>query len=318
MNQKNNFNMVYNKFTNLRHYFQVTDYYHLFMLIFYTICAIIFIKSINSPFFYISTNILLSIMIIVISVMSSRLRDNRNFKLFQRVIMAPLVYFIYSQVQVYIRHINPYEFDDVLIACDRFIFSTDPTVLLTKISFPALTEFLQISYMTYFLMPLIQGIELHFKGDDKVFNNFAALIIFCFYFSYLLYFFMPAIGPRFTLHDFSITSLEMPGLWITDTLRAIVNQGGGIPSGVSNPELYVNRDCMPSGHTMMTLMNMILAFRLKSKFKWLFLVFGVSLIFATVYLRYHYVVDVLAGIAFCFLALWIEPKLRRKWLKVDK
>lgn len=303
--------MVFKKFKILTQNFQVTDYYHLFMLLFYTVCAVTFIQSINSPFFYISANISLSVMIVVMSVMSNRLKDNRNFKLFQRVIMAPLVYFIYSQVQQYIRFINPYEFDNVLISWDRFLFGTDPTIWLHKISFPALTEFLQISYMTYFLMPLIQGIELHFKADDKVFNKFAELIIFCFYFSYLLYFFLPAIGPRFTLHDFSLTSLELPGLWITDTLRAIVNQGGGIPDGVLNPALYVNRDCMPSGHTMMTLMNLILAFRLQSKFRWIFLIFGVSLIFGTVYLRYHYVVDVLAGIVFCFVALWLEPKISR-------
>jgi len=226
--------------------------------------------------------------------------------------MAPLVYFIYSQVQEYIRFVNPYEFDDVLIIWDRFIFGTDPTVWLHQFSFPALTEFLQISYMTYFLMPLIHGIELHFRGDDEVFNKFAGTIIFCFYLSYLLYFFMPAIGPRFTLHDFGLTSLELHGLWLTDTFREIVNQGGGIPVGTMNPEIYVNRDCMPSGHTMMTMMNMLLAFRLKSKLRWLFLVFGVSLIFGTVYLRYHYVVDVFAGIIFCFLAIWLEPKISGK------
>jgi len=225
--------------------------------------------------------------------------------------MAPLVFFIYSQVQVYIKVLNPHDYDNILIGWDRFLFGTDPTVLLKKISFPALTEFLQISYMTYFLMPLIHAVELHLRGDDKVFNRFAGLIIFCFYFSYLLYFFMPAIGPRFTLHDFGLTSSEIPGLWLTETLRSIVNSGGGIPDGALNPAQYVYRDCMPSGHTMMTLMNLILSFRLKSKFRWVFLLFGVSLIFGTVYLRYHYVVDVFAGIAFCFVVLWLEPKISK-------
>ena len=296
---------------NIHFAFQPADYYHISILAIYTILAILFFNSIDSPFFFISANISLSVMIVVLSVMSNRIPDNRSFKLFQRILMAPLVYFIYSQVQEYIRFVNPYEFDDMLIIWDRFIFGTDPTVRLHGISFPALTEFLQISYMTYFLMPLIHGIELHFRGDDELFDKFASKIIFCFYLSYLLYFFMPAVGPRFTLHDFSLTSLELPGLWISDFLRNIVNQGGGIPAGTANPELYVNRDCMPSGHTMMTLMNMLLAFRLKSKFRWMFLIFGISLIFGTVYLRYHYVVDVFAGILFCFLALWLEPKISR-------
>lgn len=66
---------------------------------------------------------------------------------------------------------------------------------------------------------------------------------------------------------------------------------------------------MPSGHTMMTLMNMILAFRFRSKLRWVFLIMGCSLIFSTVYLRYHYVVDVIAGIILAFLALGLESKV---------
>jgi membrane-associated phospholipid phosphatase len=73
-----------------------------------------------------------------------------------------------------------------------------------------------------------------------------------------------------------------------------------------DPALQMHRNCMPSGHTMMTLMNMILAFRYRSKLRWVFLVMGLSLIFATVYLRYHYVVDVLAGIILAFVALGLE------------
>ena len=75
---------------------------------------------------------------------------------------------------------------------------------------------------------------------------------------------------------------------------------------------------MPSGHTMMTLMNMILAFRFRSKLRWVFLIMGCSLIFSTIYLRYHYVVDVIAGIVLALVALglesWIHTFLRSKKL----
>jgi membrane-associated phospholipid phosphatase len=36
------------------------------------------------------------------------------------------------------------------------------------------------------------------------------------------------------------------------------------------------------------------------------------LIFSTVYLRYHYAVDVFAGILLAFIVLWLEPKFRKK------
>lgn len=55
------------------------------------------------------------------------------------------------------------------------------------------------------------------------------------------------------------------------------------------------RDCFPSGHTLVAYLTVVLAYRyLRSRFL-LFLVWSVLLAFSTVYLRYHYVVDILAG-----------------------
>ena len=81
-----------------------------------------------------------------------------------------------------------------------------------------------------------------------------------FFVSYLLYFFMPAIGPRFTVHEFGSLNAELPGLWLTNTFRDMVNAGGGVFPGTENPAEIINRDCMPSGHTMMTFITIILAF----------------------------------------------------------
>ena len=62
-------------------------------------------------------------------------------------------------------------------------------------------------------------------------------------------------------------------------------------------------------------MNMILAFRFRSKLRWVFLIMGCSLIFSTVYLRYHYVVDVIAGIALALVALGLESRIHSFLIK---
>jgi membrane-associated phospholipid phosphatase len=126
-----------------------------------------------------------------------------------------------------------------------------------------------------------------------------------------LYLFVPAIGPRFTLYEFSQLSVELPGLYFTDYLREIINTGGGI----INPNMpaidQINRDCMPSGHTMITIITIILSFRYKSKLKYPILIIGSSLIFSTVYLRYHYVIDVFAGFIFAYISLYLEKRIHR-------
>ncbi len=83
--------------------------------------------------------------------------------------------------------------------------------------------------------------------------------------SYLGYFIWPGIGPRFTLHNFETINQDLPGLFLTNFLREIVNSGESIPAGTSNPAEVVQRDIFPSGHTMITLIVMYLSFRLKEQ-----------------------------------------------------
>ena len=160
----------------------------------------------------------------------------------------------------------------------------------------------------------MQAIELWRTGELKKLDSFIRAMVFGFLVSYLAYFIMPAIGPRFTLHDFSKLNEELPGLALTPAIRAVIDVGGGVTRGAISPELLVNRDCMPSGHTMITLTNIILAFRFRSRMRWLFVVIGGSLIFSTVYLRYHYVIDLVVGAVLAVVVLALEPVVNQ-WLK---
>ena len=90
--------------------------------------------------------------------------------------------------------------------------------------------------------------------------------------------------------------------------------------GVSNAVAIAGtqRDVFPSGHTMMTLVLLYLSARYHVRMRWFIYITGFLLIVATVYLRYHYVVDILAGAAFMvfcvstcpYLYAWIKRHLR--------
>ncbi|MEW6194705.1 MAG: phosphatase PAP2 family protein [Bacteroidota bacterium] len=193
--------------------------------------------------------------------------------------------------------------DNYLIIIDRFIFGFDPTIELYKISSPLLTELLQIVYGTFFFLPVILGVDLILSDKTNEFKYSTFIIVFGFVLSFIGYLLFPAIGPRFTLHNFATNNIEMPGLFITDMLREIVNSGESIPSGTPNPASVVQRDAFPSGHTQMTLLVMYLSVKFVSRLKLFFLINGSLLIFATVYLRYHYVADLIGGFLFMLLTL---------------
>ena len=261
-------------------------------------------------------NLAVNVFVIIIAVVSSNKKSLSPDSIWRQVnywYLVPLVFIFFKELHTMIEPMRSRIYDDMLILIDRYILRSDPTVELYKIANPYLTELLQIVYGTFFFLPVILGIDLIRQKKFKEFDYSAFIIFFGFCLSFIGYFIVPAIGPRFTLHNFETNNIEMPGILVTNFLREIVNSGESIPSGTLYPAYYVQRDAFPSGHTQMTLLVMILSIKFKSRFKWFFIPNGILLIFATVYLRYHYVTDLIGGFFFMLLTLWSGKYIYKWW-----
>ncbi len=172
--------------------------------------------------------------------------------------------------------------DGWLIAADRALFGLDPTVWLERIASPLLTEFLQIIYATNYFLPAVLVLVLYLSGRETAFRHSVWVLSLGYILSYLGYFVIPAVGPRICLSH----SIPLEGILIREKLAALNYCLEAAP-----------RDCFPSGHTELPLVTLWLASRHRRFLARIYLPVVLLLIFSTVYLRYHYVVDVLAGAA---------------------
>lgn len=287
------------------------EVYSLILLIIYSALLFIFPGSFNNQLGLLNINFGIAAIVITIAFIGNIFKENNYAQLFRMIALAPIILMMYDNTQNYVRSINPSDYDNILISWDKMIFGDDPSNLISFLRTPILTEILQFCYFSFFFLPVIHGIELYRRQKQTELRSLTSQIVFGFLLSYLLYLFMPAIGPRFTLYNIHTINSDIPGVYFTDILRSIINAGGGAPDGIANPELHVNRDCMPSGHTWLTLMNIVLAFRFKSKLRWAFCIIGGGLIFSTIYMRYHYGVDVIMGVFFAIVSLYLEPLIRQ-------
>jgi len=226
-----------------------------------------------------------------------------------------IIIFIFKEIYLMVHPIHPVDYDQLFISIDRWMFGVNPTEWMMRFAHPVLTEILQIAYFSYYILFIVLGVELYRRYAIEDFDKAAFLIVYGFYLSYLGYFVLPGVGPRFTLHSFSSLELELPGILLTDLLRAIINAGESIPRAHPNPIEVVQRDVFPSGHTQLTIIVMTLGLRYRLKARWFLLVFGSLLIVATVYLRYHYVVDLIAGALLAWFTIWSGDKLEPWWRK---
>ena len=193
--------------------------------------------------------------------------------------------------------------DPFLVAADRVLFlGNDPTRLLEPYAGPLLLEVLTVCYALYYFHPIVLGAllwrdDLKEKRPGARFPAFAFAILLTFYVSYAGYFLVPAIGPRFTVrHDGPLPRATVAAA-IDGTLDRLETS---------------RRNCFPSGHTMVTVAVLVEAAR-RSRTTFLgFLPFAAGLVAATVVGRYHYVVDVLAGLVLTFAVLAAARAISRK------
>lgn len=209
---------------------------------------------------------------------------------------------IFDSLEYIVHAINPQDIDPLLIKLDFLLFGGHPTVMMEKIMQPLLTDALQVAYASYYLLPFTIGIVLLAQKREQEFDYALFMIMFCFYLSYAGYLLFPALGPRFTMHH--LQTADLRGFVLTAPIQELLNRLEGI-----------KRDAFPSGHTGIALTVLFLAFKFEKKLFWIFLPFVSALIFSTVYLRYHYVVDVLAGISLTALTLFFGGAYYGYWQK---
>jgi membrane-associated phospholipid phosphatase len=281
------------------------------IIAFLLILSIVIITAgVPSPALHAGNNLIASAAIVAAAMLS---RQNRFLRFVHDWYPAITIFLIFKEIYIIISGLGLMDWDPLLIAADRMMFGTDPTVWLSRFSSPIATEILQIAYASYYFIMIAVAAELYRRKEREKFSFTLFAILYGFFLSYIGYLLFPGVGPRFTLHHFESLGTDLPGLWCTDTIRRFLDAGESIPTGAANAILIAQRDAFPSGHTQMTLIACTLAYRYRLSSRHVLAVAGGLLIISTVYLRYHYVVDVLGGILFYTLTIATAPKLFGWW-----
>jgi membrane-associated phospholipid phosphatase len=180
---------------------------------------------------------------------------------------------------------------------EQWLFGWQPGLeLMERFPARAVAEVLYASYFSYYLMIAGVGLVL-FLRQRRAFFHYICVVSFVFYCCYLTYVVTPVVGPRILCRGI----VEHPPL-------EVLNLSGppGTPATVQASffyqlMLYIYDHCetpgaaFPSSHVAIALVTVYFSFLYLRPIRWLHLAVALLLCVATVYGRYHYVVDVVAG-----------------------
>ncbi|HZI56532.1 MAG TPA: phosphatase PAP2 family protein, partial [Verrucomicrobiae bacterium] len=212
-----------------------------------------------------------------------------------------LVYvpFCYKQVPYLVSALKLHAADTTLAHWDLAMWKVDPVFWLSSMPNRFLTEFLQLIYTMFIPGTLLLGVILWVRRPRQEFRYGTFLISATFLISYLGYVLMPARGPRFM--DYASLHPPLQGLWTFQYFQNALDALEG-----------AQYDCFPSGHVAVVLVGCYVARKITSPVFYVFSAFAALITFSTVYLRYHYVIDVIAGMVLAIVMMAASPLIYRK------
>ncbi|MBN2077883.1 MAG: inositol phosphorylceramide synthase [Spirochaetes bacterium] len=188
-------------------------------------------------------------------------------------------------------------FDDLLIRADLalFGFHIGRDLAATWGNRTWLTEWFNFSYLSYYWVTLYLPLYLYFTDRRREFFYVAFISGFTIYFCFLVQALFPAQGP---VHYDPAGSGYLAAGPISELARLFLLRAD-IPGGA-----------MPSGHVAGTIAIWIFARRFAPRAFVATSPIVISLCVATVYCRYHYAVDVIAGVITALVCVYlVGPRL---------
>ena len=256
------------------------------------LCTVTVFRS-HQPLWFLGCSAVMAVAIVAVAWWGPRSRIGGFMRDFSSI---PVVLTLFMLVGPVIADSNAWRADSLLASLDARWFGDLPERWKGLLGRPDwLTDAASLAYLSYYWLPILMLVGLYVQKRRAQMEDFVfqmMLVIFVFYASY---FFAPAVGPR-----------------VKPELEDAV-LGGGIISQLVRSFLRAAEpgqlDAFPSGHTGVSVACLMLGWRLFPRRRIPTLLIVAGIIFSTVYLSLHYVIDLFAGAILGPLALAVAPRI---------
>jgi membrane-associated phospholipid phosphatase len=233
--------------------------------------------------------------------LSPRARGAAEF--FRTMLPFVLCVAVYTNLHDTIRFVNPNDIHAALVWLEELIFGGQPVLWAEAWITPTRTEVFSLFYVSFPVIAPSAVIVLWFSGRRVEARQVLLAAIVCFYSGYVLYLIFPAAPPRLYLASLGLFTRDLHGGSIAGFQQFLIEM---MPN-------HASRAAFPSLHAAVSFVTLFYVWRYCRWYFPILLVVVTGLLLATVYLRHHYVVDLIAGALMLPWVAWATPRLDRWW-----
>lgn len=208
--------------------------------------------------------------------------QNKFWKAARLVYPLFLVTFLYEALNPQIFLLHPVPFDSQIHNSEMALLGANLSFAMQPYMQIWLNELMSFAYVSYYFYLPLAVVILFLRNRWEMLEKMALASLVTYYTCYAIFIFYPVMGPRFYLNN--IYYLPLIGPFFTPLAQEIVARGG------------LHGGAMPSSHCAVALViAWYIAHELR-RFAVPIVIMLVLLCISTVYGRYHYIADVVAGL----------------------
>lgn len=221
--------------------------------------------------------------------------EKKRIKSILPIVSVPLIYFSLSHVM---KILDPPNQDHLLQKADELLVGGNLSLPLQSIAHPVLTECMYIAYLWFFAYVICSLIQ-QFRRGEMIRQSFYTGLFTIYWIGFLGYSWVPALGPYLMNH---LGGPVLDGLYLTRPIYELIL--------CSNNQV----DVFPSLHCSISAFCLFFDWNYNRSRFWLYLPLCVLIWISTIYLGYHYFIDIVVGFGLTFLALKLS---KRDFLKTS-
>ncbi len=217
--------------------------------------------------------------------------------------------------------------DHLFAQWEQQLFGCQPALLFSQV-LPShvASELFDMGYGSYYFMIAVTAM-FYFAFRYREFERATFVILASFFVYYLIYIFLPVVGPTFYYHAVGLKTIaegvfpNVHDYFLTHT-ASLPSPGytdGVFYQFVEDAKAAGERPtaAFPSSHVGVSTICMLLAWHSGNRrLFFVYLPFYIFLCCATVYIQAHYLIDAIAGlitgVGFYFLMMWLSRGMERK------